>query len=113
MYRNYVYVSVPLRGCGFEIVHKEMEFSNIHEFPSPCGDVVLKYSTVSMHRRKLKLVSVPLRGCGFEIMSLRAASVRMKVVSVPLRGCGFEIWAYNKNVSYQLKSFRPLAGMWF
>ena len=34
-------VSVPLRGCGFEIIKNA---SNQHDikFPSPCGDVVLK-----------------------------------------------------------------------
>ena len=35
-------VSVPLRGCGFEIVFAADVESVFGLFPSPCGDVVLK-----------------------------------------------------------------------
>ena len=35
-------VSVPLRGCGFEM-EKILRFNACFGFPSPCGDVVLKY----------------------------------------------------------------------
>ena len=34
--------SVPLRGCGFEIMAKKIEMVKGCAFPSPCGDVVLK-----------------------------------------------------------------------
>ena len=35
-------VSVPLRGYGFEIgLYLEVHY-DIEEFPSPCGDMVLK-----------------------------------------------------------------------
>ena len=38
-----VRVSVPLRGCGFEIHSTKQSISNFTTlFPSPCGDVVLK-----------------------------------------------------------------------
>ena len=38
------------------------------EFPSPCGDVVLKSLTYWVKNEEEKKVSVPLRGCGFEIV---------------------------------------------
>ena len=38
-------VSVPLRGCGFEITVDIVEMMKFFEFPSPCGDVVLKYNS--------------------------------------------------------------------
>ena len=38
-------VSVPLRGCGFEIINLSDALSvDTDKFPSPCGDVVLKFS---------------------------------------------------------------------
>ena len=62
-------VSVPLRGFGFEMFAKSRAFSlSGLSFPSPCGDVVLKsvvYGAVADSRS----VSVPLRGCGFEILA--------------------------------------------
>ena len=37
-------VSVPLRGCSFEILLLESGLrQKLIKFPSPCGDVVLKY----------------------------------------------------------------------
>ena len=36
-------VSVPLRGCGFEIKDGFMINEFRGKFPSPCGDVVLKF----------------------------------------------------------------------
>ena len=36
-------VSVPLRGYGFEIIHIAItNIGNKTQFPSPCGDMVLK-----------------------------------------------------------------------
>ena len=35
--------SVPLRGCGFEIYDTTVESLRFCMFPSPCGDVVLKF----------------------------------------------------------------------
>ena len=37
-------------------------------FPSPCGDVVLKFIN-RMWESGRHMVSVPLRGCGFEILA--------------------------------------------
>ena len=61
-------VSVPLRGCGFEILMQSfVEEVNENLFPSPCGDVVLKFCVCSGECTGRRGVSVPLRGCGFEI----------------------------------------------
>ena len=83
-------------------------------FPSPCGDVVLKWR---LHDGSnfYSDVSVPLRGCGFKIIIVnlvtkknywfpspcgdvvlklrdrRAVQHTARSVSVPLRGCGFKI----------------------
>ena len=55
-------VSVPLRGCGFEIIgtyyHNVIKYDM---FPSPCGDVVLKFNQ-TLSTRTHNIVSVPLRG---------------------------------------------------
>ena len=62
------YVSVPLRGCGFEIMRRDSIFTHYtYSFPSPCGDVVLKYFREEEPIQEEDIVSVPLRGCGFEI----------------------------------------------
>ena len=37
-------------------------------FPSPCGDVFLKFNDVPMKGVIIMTVSVPLRGYGFEII---------------------------------------------
>ena len=63
-------VSVPLRGCGFEILYHGTSF------------VYFQWD-----------VSVPLRGCGFEIIKMHLYFTTNTEVSVPLRGCGFEILA--------------------
>ena len=107
-------VSVPLRGYGFEILKKDLLCSQVEQFPSPCGDMVLKFSAYcrNMNMQKefpspcgdmvLKLyhadyqcdtphqVSVPLRGYGFESCGIRGWA-HPRLVSVPLRGYGFEI----------------------
>ena len=67
---------------------KAIEFMD--SFPSPCGDVVLKY-------------------LGAEKMSEWVG----EQVSVPLRGCGFEINYEQVIRGLMANSFRPLAGMWF
>ena len=59
------------------------------EFPSPCGDVVLKS------------VDEDWNGCHWDN------------VSVPLRGCGFENYKRYGIPSKAQLGFRPLAGMWF
>ena len=40
--------AVPLRGCGFEIRSADLTIAERlrMEFPSPCGDVVLKYDRI-------------------------------------------------------------------
>ena len=64
------------------------------EFPSPCGDVVLKLAGICLGGNHHEEVSVPLRGCGFEISRLSSWWVLVSVVSVPLRGCGFEMMVF-------------------
>ena len=59
-------VSVPLRGYGFEIF-KALPNMRFFQFPSPCGDVVLK-SVPCVWPHQGTLVSVPLRGYGFEML---------------------------------------------
>ena len=60
-------------------------------FPSPCGDVFLKFNDVPMKGVIIMTVSVPLRGCGFEIYHGKDEASLHEPVSVPLRGCGFEM----------------------
>ena len=64
------------------------------EFPSPCGDMVLKSDLPEGETDRERIVSVPLRGYGFEIGIYTGGSdSRRDGVSVPLRGYGFEILA--------------------
>ena len=60
-------VSVPLRGCGFEMIEIVKSYGEYEKFPSPCGDVVLKF-IMPFLTSFISNVSVPLRGCGFEIL---------------------------------------------
>ena len=69
-----------------EILRKDVRF------PSPCGDVVLKFKYVEVTSDKMR-VSVPLRGCGFKIIFVTHEELSSLMVSVPLRGCGFKILA--------------------
>ena len=39
-------VSVPLRGYGFEIYDEDDDYDPVEEFPSPCGDMVLKFDYI-------------------------------------------------------------------
>ena len=57
-------------------------------FPSPCGDMVLKYDTD--------------RG-----------GLSRDEVSVPLRGYGFEMLRTALSLRLGDSGFRPLAGIWF
>ena len=41
-------VSVPLRGCGFEISNVVRGIAKAYLFPSPCGDDVLSASPIEM-----------------------------------------------------------------
>ena len=61
-------------------------------FPSPYGDMVLKFEVLCIGTTHTDIVSVPLRGYGFEIgVNSYSLRLRTKAVSVPLRGYGFEI----------------------
>ena len=60
------------------------------EFPSPCGDMVLKCDIHTMNQQAAG-VSVPLRGYGFEILAKERGIDVSEFVSVPLRGYGFEM----------------------
>ena len=84
-------VSVPLRGYGFEIIANEETPSAFNGFPSPCGDMVLKFRRGEIKAHETKMVSVPLRGYGFEIVDIAYRTQNDFIVSVPLRGYGFEI----------------------
>ena len=84
-------VSVPLRGYGFEIKNDLPEYYKSTVFPSPYGDMVLKYPC-RMTCLVYSLVSVPLRGYGFEIHTGGGRYGQLaEDVSVPLRGYGFEM----------------------
>ena len=106
-------VSVPLRGYGFEILLCFLLKGGRKTFPSPCGDMVLKWQYIHVNRlwarrfrplagiwfwnnqrirgwHRSTRVSVPLRGYGFEI-SFNVCRETSVTVSVPLRGYGFEI----------------------
>ena len=91
---DYVAVSVPLRGYGFEIVLLlAHEVNHLLVFPSPCGDMVLKSTMKKVINVNFINVSVPLRGYGFEMFSSEERKDVKLWVSVPLRGYGFEILA--------------------
>ena len=60
-------VSVPLRGCGFEMSALPMPLADTLQFPSPCGDMVLKIEYNTLYE-VIAIVSVPLWGYGFEIL---------------------------------------------
>ena len=64
-------VSVPLRGCLFEIRCATTEESVRKMFPSPYGDVCLKYEVLLELPKDGSNVSVPLRGCLFEMKTGR------------------------------------------
>ena len=64
-----VCVSVPLRGYGFEILPPYEDGTFWIVFPSPYGDMVLKYETRRTFHVHWWTVSVPLRGYGFEILT--------------------------------------------
>ena len=80
-------------------------------FPSPCGDMVLKfkeqYQTIQQAR-----VSVPLRGYGFEIMGWYIIRKDRKMFPSP---CGDMVLKFTTKMTTMilLRSFRPLAGIWF
>ena len=108
-------VSVPLRGCGFEIQYREVciEYRR-KRFPSPCGDVVLKCLYCRAHFPWSDTVSVPLRGCGFEILARDVlADAKLLVFPSP---CGDVVLKSVATFGFSVassQSFRPLAGMWF
>ena len=58
-------VSVPLRGCGFEISKGECKMAIKQKFPSPCGDVFLKFG---MHAVNGVNVLFP-SPCGDDVLS--------------------------------------------
>ena len=107
------YVSVPLRGYGFEIVVNTYVCSICDRVSVPLrgyGFEIKRYhATSSCH-----IVSVPLRGYGFEIRKRnpKRKSLTAKV-SVPLRGYGFEMRVAAIARGKEKKGFRPLAGIWF
>ena len=92
---------------------QDEESPEAKQFPSPCGDMVLKLEELIQEAELLINVSVPLRGYGFEICAMMAVCRLLVIVSVPLRGYGFEmIKAVERSFSIE-RCFRPLAGIWF
>ncbi len=65
----FIYVSVPLRGNGYEkrFMQAALLARKENQFPSPCGEMVMKNITSSRITVKVPSdVSVPLRGNGYE-----------------------------------------------
>ena len=67
----------------------------VAEFPSPCGELVMKPGNRLWPFRFLPklFVSVPLRGIGYETAEQKTADLIAEAhakVSVPLRGIGYE-----------------------
>ena len=58
-------VSVPLRGCGFKIICPKSFTLSFSAFPSPCGDVVLKFFAKSMRMSFCREGFRPLAGMWF------------------------------------------------
>ena len=89
--RIYNEVSVPLRGYGFEILAAGvLKESNREGFPSPYGDMVLKFYLARKIRVRTRMFPSP-----YGDMVLKCL-YRMRLrsgfrVSVPLRGYGFEM----------------------
>ena len=81
-------VSVPLRGCGFEIIRNPRTNRLVYMFPSPCGDMVLKFNVSAVVDAGLSEFPSP---CGDMVLKLSWLIT-------------FITW---------LTSFRPLAGIWF
>ena len=108
-------VSVPLRGYGFEIVNATSPNTFKWKwFPSPYGDMVLKFKDM--------IVVVSFRPCGFRpltgiwfwnFQTLFTFLMAFGAVSVPLRGYGFEIPKEIQCYWNFFHSFRPLTGIWF
>ena len=135
------HVSVPCRGCWFQIflMPGAASFCSLL-FPSPVGDVGFKLPRLLCRcRQSQDDVSVPCRGCWFQIEWYRrqnknrilqkfpspVGDVGFKSprrtylcnsknchVSVPCRGCWFQI-LYNLHVFgiFGAMRFRPLSGM--
>ena len=92
LFRILAIVSVPLRGYGFEMTPNKQIQETRQQFPSPYGDMVLKYCGKIAVSSIVRVVSVPLRGYGFEIFFEKIVKgADFGTVSVPLRGYGFEI----------------------
>ena len=84
------FVSVPLRGIGYETIRSRKIQHLIRQ-----------------------QVSVPLRGFGYETGEPDQEFIRSELgeVSVPLRGIGYETRAHHFRIlKLQRASFRPLAG---
>ena len=81
-----IIVSVPLRGCGFEIRKEAKNAAKLLEFPSPCGDVVLKSVHSSRHSPRTAQFPSP---CGDVVLkSLPREVLRCAAQSAVLRrGC--------------------------
>ena len=107
-------VSVPLRGYGFEIMPSSFKCCfHFLWFPSPCGDMVLKYGMQPLCRADLRSSFRPLAGIWFWNSTSMMLKDAFSAVSVPLRGYGFEIMKFAvKNIKNAV-CFRPLTGIWF
>ena len=101
--------SVPLRGCGFEIHNADVyNVGGVAVFPSPCGDVL--YSPPPSKRGRWRAVRAgrgAYSGCAFLTMEIRRS------FKAPLPPCF--AWSPSPAAAGEagVRTFRPLAGMWF
>ncbi len=101
---------VPLRGCVGQISPSDGRCLPRAGFPSPCGDVLVKYADFSA---LLVAPSVAFPSpCGDVLVKYKHLSLHrlFDLVSVPLRGCVGQIRKSPATVTSDA-SFRPLAGM--
>ncbi len=136
-------VSVPLRGNGYEkqsgdtfsryielvefpspcgeMVMKNLKALCLRKilltvFPSPCGEMVMKNVWVRSNIKKLlKLVSVPLRGNGYEKQSISRIPSEVSITFPS--PCGEMVMKNDYDITDFFEattstSFRPLAGKW-
>ena len=104
---------VPLRGCVGQISPSDGRCLPRAGFPSPCGDVLVKYGLSAdglLHQAEL--VSVPLRGCVGQIHSIQILDRVPQVRFRPLAGMCWSNLQQERNITFFiLAGFRPLAGM--
>ena len=124
--------SVPLRGCGFEIIHRPLRRRKFSRCFRPLAEMMLYLPPPSKRGRwrAVRAGGGACSGCDFLTLEMRGSFIaplpplrgpppplwqgRLGFArSVPLRGCGFKMESDWRHGSCGGCSFRPLAGMWF